>query len=393
MSIRSIQLLTLCCVSVLTTSVPCRGETPATDVATRLSAAVQKELDAGLFPGAVVLVGTPERILVHEAYGFAQVEPQQVPMQRDSLFDVASVTKVICAATAIGILKDRGQIDPRQPLTTYLPDHQGDGVDQISLWRLASHTSGFPDNPRVSYSGRLKGDAIFSRMLQETPSWPVNTRYQYACRNIILLSTIVERLSGQSFGDFCQKEIFVPLEMRDSAFNRIEPSPRVVATHHPVLGENHNRDGRDAGRAIGNAGLFTSAGDLSNFCQMMLGQGIWKGKRILSPETISEFTRPDEENRFPVRAFVWEVDLKSSHRPQRMSPSAYGHSGNTGISVWIDPDKQVYAIVMTNRNHPRLTTTASGKEPTSTQRGIQQYRARGRIADAALEALGYGDEG
>jgi CubicO group peptidase (beta-lactamase class C family) len=303
-------------------------------------------------------------------------------MQQDSIFDVASVTKVVCTATAAGICKDRGLLDPDAPMTKYLPDHQGKDVDQISLRRLASHTSGFAENPRVSREGRFKGDVVFAQMLKDNPKWPVNTHYEYACRNIIYLSTIVERVSGRGFGEFCQGEIFEPLEMRDSVFNRVEPSPRVVATHEGDHCQSHNPDTIHAGRAIGNAGLFTTAGDLSNFCQMMLGDGQWRGKRILSPETIADFTRNNQAPQFPGRGFIWETDLKSDHRPARMSDKAYGHSGFTGISVWIDPEKCVYTIVMTNRNHPEKV----GKQ---TNRGMEQYKARGRIADTALEALGY----
>jgi CubicO group peptidase (beta-lactamase class C family) len=354
-----------------------RAEAPAA-----IEQAVRREIDAKLFPGAVVLVGTADRVLYHEAFGFAQVKPLPVPMRKDSIFDVASVTKIVCTATAAGICKDRGLLDPDAPLTKYLPDHQGVGVEKIDLRRLASHTSGFAENPRVNQGGKLKGDAIFVHMLQDTPKWPVNTHYEYACRNIILLSTIIERVTGQTFGEFCGKEIFEPLEMRDSAFNHVDPTPRVVATHHLVLGENHNGDGRDAGRAVGNAGLFTTAGDLSHFCEMMLGDGQWHGRRILTPETIADFTRNHQLPQFPGRGFIWETDLKSTHRPARMSDSAYGHSGYTGISLWIDPVKRLYTIVMTNRTHPT-------NEGNKTQRGIEQYRARARIADAALSALGY----
>ncbi len=355
----------------------------------KIAAAVNKELNAKLFPGAVVLVGAPDRVLYHESFGFAQLKPREVPMQKDSIFDVASVTKVVCTATAVGICKDRGWLDPDASMKKYLPDHQGAGVDKISLRRLASHTSGFAENPRVSQGGKLKGEALFARMLQDEPRWPVNTQYQYACRNIIYLSTMVERVTGKSFGEFCAAEIFAPLEMTDSAFNRVKPSPRVVATHYATLGENHNADGRDAGCAIGNAGLFTTAGDLSHFCEMMLHGGVWRGRRILSAETIADFTKENQLEKLPGRGFVWETDVKSNHRPRRMSAAAYGHSGYTGISLWIDPEKQVYTLVLTNRTLPPADGSSPAIEPKSSPRVQDQYQARGRIADAALEALGY----
>lgn len=196
------------------------------------------------------------------------------------------------------------------------------------------------------------------------------------------IARAVERVSGQPFGEFCQEQIFKPLEMKDSAFNRIEPSLRVAATHHPVLGENHNADGRDAACAIGNAGLFTTAVDLSHFCEMMLGGGQWRGRRVLSAETVADVTRNVQLPQFPGRGFIWETDPKSTHRPARLSGAAYGHSGYTRISLGIDPQKQVYTLVLTNRTLPKAVGRA-------TPLGIQQYQARGRIADAMLEAFGY----
>jgi len=355
----------------------------------QVARAVQAELDARLFPGAVVLVGTPDRVLYHEAFGWARVVPRRVPMRRDSVFDIASVTKVVCTGTAVGILHDRGQIHPDAPLTKYLPDHQGRDVDRITLRHLGAHLSGFPDNPRVSHGGRVRGEQVFEQLLLEDPSWPVGSRYQYACRNTIVLSTMIERITGRTFADFCTAEILQPLEMNDSVFTRIEPTDRVVATHHPVLGEDHNADGRDAGRAVGNAGLFSSALDLANFCRMMLNDGDWKGRRLLSPATIADFTSTVIDPKLTGRAFIWEVDRKSVHRPESMSARAYGHAGSTGISLWIDPELRVYTLVMTNRNHPIEEGLPLGvTEPKDSPRGIEQYKARSRIADAALAALG-----
>ena len=370
----------------LITGVVCalHADEPATNptAAVAIEQAIRREIDAKLFPGAVVLIGTPDRVLYHEAFGYAQVQPELVTMQKDSIFDVASVTKIVCTATAAGICKDRGLLDPDAPMTKYLPDHKGKDVDKITLRRLASHTSGFAENPRVSREGKWQGDAVFAHMLQDNPKWPVNTHYEYACRNIIFLSTIVERVTQRSFGEFCAKDIFEPLEMRDSVFNRVEPSPRVAATHDGDHCISHNPDTIHAGRAIGNAGLFTTAVDLSHFCEMMLWGGEWHGRRILSPETIADFTRNNQSPQFPGRGFVWETDLQSNHRPARMSESAYGHSGFTGISVWIDPGKRVYTEVLTNRNHPQKVSKLA-------PRGVEQYKARARIADAALLALGY----
>src|SRR5690606_1640691 len=129
----------------------------------------------------------------------------EVPMQPDTLFDVASVTKAVAAATACALCVDRGLLDPDAPMSRYLPDHQGAGIDKITLRHLAAHTSGFAADPRLHAGG--KGDAFFQGMLRESPSWPVGTRYEYADRNTIVLGVIVERATGLPFGEFCTKEI------------------------------------------------------------------------------------------------------------------------------------------------------------------------------------------
>lgn len=353
------------------------GMLRAEEKAAEVAAAVRRELEAGLFPGAVVMLGTKEAIRYHEAFGFAQIEPIRVPMVKDSIFDMASVTKVVATATACGICADQRLLDPDAPLTKYLPDHQGRGVDRICLRRLASHTSGFAESPNLGSKG--KGEAMFQAMLRESPQWEVNTHYQYACRNVILLSTIVERVTGKPFGEFCTERIFKPLGMRESVFDRVPASPRVVAgAEYVPLGVTHNRDNLAAGRPIGNAGLFSTAADLARFCQMMLWGGCLGGTRILSEKTIADFTRTNQLPQFPGRGFLWETDPKSLHRPTKLSPTSYGHGGFTGQSLWIDPEKKVFLLVLTNRTHPK---NVAGP------RKDEQYRARARIGDAMLAAF------
>lgn len=354
--------------------------TGPSDVKGEIAKVVQAELDSKIFPGAVVVLGTPEGVLYHEAFGFSQVTPEATPMERASIFDVASITKVVCTATAVGICMDLGLICLGASLMKYLPDHQGKGVDGIHLRSLGSHVSGFSDPMNTE----IYGDEMFSQMLKNDPTYPIDSCYTYSCYNSILLGIVVERVTGRPFGEFCRDNIFQPLRMTESSFNRIEPSSRVVSTHHLILGENHNSFGRWAGRAVGNAGLFTTASDLTHFAEMMLNDGTWCGQRILSPGTIADLTAPYHLSKFPRHAFLWEIDQGSSHRPALMSAAAYGHGGSTGISLWIDPHQKVYTLVMTNRTHPRLDEFPSGKEPASSPRVSEQCRARGRIADAVL---------
>ena len=345
--------------------------------AAAISRAVQQEIDAGLFPGAVVLVGRPGEVLYHEAFGHAQVVPEKVAMRKDHIFELASVTKVVATGTAFGVCVDDGLLRFDMPIAQALPELSGKQIDRITVDHLATHTSGF-DNAK--YHGRAQGEAMLELMLGASPQWETGSRYHYSCLNVILLGRMVERASGQRLDAFCDTRIFRPLGMRDTRFGPLSPSARVVPSGAPEIGQIEDEQARMAGRPVGNAGLFSTAADLARFCQMMLGGGQLDGVRILSGETHGRMTRNHLQPPLPARGFCWEMDPKALHRPGRLSERAYGHSGHTGQSIWIDPEKQVYVIVLTNRNHPKMV---------GGERKTQQYRARARIGDAALDALGY----
>jgi serine-type D-Ala-D-Ala carboxypeptidase len=339
--------------------------------------AVQQEIDAGLFPGAVVLVGRPGQVLYKEAFGDAQIVPDKFKMHTDHIFDLASVTKVVATGTAFGICVDDGRIRFDTPIAQALPELSGRGIESITVEHLATHTSGF-DNAK--YWQRAQGEAMLELMLGASPQWKPGSRFYYSCLNMILLGRMVEHASGQRLDAFCQARIFRPLGMHDTAFGPLCRSPRVVPSGAPEIGQIEDEQARVAGRPVGNAGLFSTAGDLARFCEMMLGGGRLGDVRILSQESHRRMTRNQLAPPLPAHGFAWDMDLHASHRPSRLSEKAYGHSGHTGQSIWIDPEKQVYLIVLTNRNHPKRIDG---------ERKTQQYQARARIGDAALRLLGY----
>lgn len=352
------------------------AKTLAEDKITSLRDFMTEELATPPYPipGVVVMIGTPEEVLFHEAVGLAQVIPHEIPMQPDTIFDVASVTKAVAASTACALCVDRGLLDPDAPMSRYLTDHRGSGIDKITLRHLAAHTSGFAANPRLYSWG--EGDAFFEGMLWESPSSPPGTRYEYADRNTIILGVIVERVTGLPFGEFCSREIFQPLGMTDSTFNATPHLDRVAGTHIEA-GVSHNTDTLTAGRPIANAGLFTTAPDLARFCRMMLREGVQEEKRFLSAEVIRDFTRNYLAPEFPPHGFVWATG-DEPYRPGRLSASAYGHGGWTGTALWIDPEKQIFALMLGNRIHPKVLGGDSR---------VPQYNKLARIADRILGAL------
>ena len=350
------------------------GESAAAEAIRR---AAGREIDAGLFPGAVVLVGTPDKVLYHEAFGHARLVPDKVAMRKDHIFGLASVTKVVATGTAYGVAVDDGLLEFDAPIGSVLSEMKGEGVEAITARHLATHTSGLSNQ---KYHDRARGDEMLQRMLTATPQWPVDTRYEYACLNAILLGRMIEQTSGRRLDEFCRTRIFEPLGMVDTAFGPLPASPRVVPSGAPRIGQIEDGQARAAGRPVGNAGLFSTAADLARFSEMMLGRGSRHGVRILSESTHASMTRNLLRAPLPARGFCWEMNPRASHRPTRLSEAAYGHSGHTGQSIWIDPQKSVYVIVLTNRNHPEMGVGEKKR---------RQYEARSRIGDAALEALGY----
>ena len=339
--------------------------------------AVQREIDAGLFPGAVLLVGRPGRVLYEGAFGHARIVPDKLKMRTDHIFDLASVTKVVATGTALGVCVDQRRLRFDMPIREALPGLSGAGIDAVTVTHLATHTSGF-DNTK--YWARAQGDAMLDLMLGASPQWKPGGRYYYSCLNMILLGRMVEQASGQRLDAFCEARIFRPLGMRDTTFGPLKPSPRVVPSGAPEIGQIEDEQARLAGRPVGNAGLFSTAADLARFCEMMLGEGRLGDVRILSQASHRAMTHNRLAAPLPARGIAWDMDPQALHRPKRLSEKAYGHSGHTGQSIWIDPERQVYVIVLTNRNHPKMV---------GGERKTRQYQARARIGDAALRLLRY----
>lgn len=334
---------------------------------------VEKGIQEGYYAGAVVLAGRSDRILMHEAFGHAQLQPAQIPMRKDSIFDLASVTKVVATATACAVCVDEGLVDLDKPARQYLSDLSGKGVELVTVRQLGSHTSGF-DNTK--FTPRYQGDAMLSAMLAASPHDPPGSRFQYSCLNFILLSMLVEEAAKQPFSTFCENRIFSPLGMKDTRFGPVPPGRRVVAMKEKT-GQISDMQARLAGKPVGNAGLFSTAADLARFCRMMLGEGKLGDTRILSQSIVQKITHDASASKVG-RGFGW--DLRPEGRPRGLSDATYYHTGWTGQSLWIDPKSDLYVIVLTNRNHP--------KEKPSLYDKAKQFRIH--IAEVVLNELGSG---
>lgn len=349
---------------------------------------MERAVQEGLIPGGVVLIGHDGQVVYQKAYGSRALIPHREPMTLDTIFDAASLTKVIATTPAIMRLFEQGQIRLNDPVTKYLPEFQG-GHSDITIRNLMTHFSGLrPDlDLKPAWSGY---DTGVQRALIDKPAGPPGVRFVYSDINFILLAEIVHRLSGKMLNEYARENVFEPLGMHETTFlppaslrPRIAPTEINPVTGQPLRGEVHDDTARYMGGVTGNAGVFTTAGDLAKFAQMMLdagqvnsdgGQG--NGVRLFSAATVQKFTSPQSPADQPIlRGLGWDIDSPySSNRGELFPIGSYGHTGYTGTSMWIDPFSHSYVIILTNAVHPH--------------RGHSVVSLRSRVATIAASAFG-----
>ena len=319
-----------------------------------LDAVVEAAVRDGLIPGAVLIVGHDGKIVHRKAYGARALVPQREPMTADTIFDIASLTKVVATTPALMKLFEQGKLRINDPVTSYLPDFQG-GRSDITVRDLLTHFSGLPpdlnlDPPWTGYETGIR------RALIEKPTSPPATRFVYSDINFELLGEIVHRLGGKPLDEYAREAVFAPLGMKETSFHPT-PSPRIApteidpATGAPFRGVVHDPTARYMGGVAGHAGVFSTAADLAKYAQMMLDDG----GQLFSPLTVQKFTSPNSPpDQSVLRGLGWDIDSGySAPRGELFPIGSYGHTGFTGPSLWIDPASKTYVILMTNSVHPR----------------------------------------
>jgi len=354
---------------------------PAFSGAAAMDEQINQAVQSGLIPGAVLVLGHNGQIVYQKAYGERALIPRREVMTLDTIFDAASLTKVVATTSAVMKLFDQGKIRLNDPVTAYLPEFE-DGHSDITIRNLMTHFSGLrPDlDLKPAWSGYETG---IHRALIDKPARPPGVRFVYSDINFILMGEIVRRLSGQSLAEYTHANIFQPLGMSDTMFQppaslrpRIAPTEIDPATGQPLRGVVHDDTSRFMGGIAGHAGLFTTAADLAKFAQMMLNGGELNGVRIFSAATVEKFTTPQSPADQPIlRGLGWDIDSPySSNRGDLFPIGSYGHTGFTGTSLWIDPYSKSYVILLTNFVHPH--------------RGKSLSSLRSRVATIAAASFG-----
>ncbi|MCL4458186.1 MAG: DUF1343 domain-containing protein [Nitrospirae bacterium] len=318
---------------------------------------VESEINSGNIPGAVILIGTPEKIIYRRAFGYRSIEPKRVPMTEDVIFDAASLTKVIATTTAVMQLAEKGKLDIDALAYKYWPSLKANGKKNITVRHLLTHYSGL--KPDLKLKPKWSGCKTAIKMIiRERPQSQPGTRFIYSDINFEILGEIVRRVSGLELDAYCAKNIFKPLGMRDTTFKpsramRDRIAPTEYHEGRMLHGEVHDPTCYRMGGVAGHAGLFSTADDISIFAQMLLNGGSIDNARILRPETIEKMTVPQSPANKKLRGFGWDMDAPfASNRDGLFPVGLYGHLGYTGTSLWIDPVSKIYVIVLTNRVHP-----------------------------------------
>jgi uncharacterized protein YbbC (DUF1343 family)/CubicO group peptidase (beta-lactamase class C family) len=347
----------LCC-AALTVSVACAQTFSAGPA---LDAAIQKGIQQGRLPGAVLIVGHDGKVVYRKAYGDRALVPKTEAMTANTIFDCASLTKVIATTTSLMKLFQEGKFRLNDRITEYIPEFQG-GKSNITIRNLMTHFSGLqPDVPlKTPWSGYEHGIYLAE---VDPPAGPPGARFVYSDINFILLGELVHRLSGESLADYSRQNIFLPLGMKDTMFlppasliPRIAPTEEMAKGEAPLRGVVHDPTARNMGGVAGHAGLFSTADDLARFAQMILNGGELDGVRIVSPMTIEKFTEPQSPpNQSVLRGLGWDIDSPlSGNRGELFPLGSFGHTGFTGTSIWIDPSSKTYVILLANSVHPHL---------------------------------------
>jgi uncharacterized protein YbbC (DUF1343 family)/CubicO group peptidase (beta-lactamase class C family) len=332
-------------------------------------------------PGAVIVVGHNGQVVYRKAYGSRALVPRREEMTVDTIFDCASLTKVVATTPALMQLWEQGKFRMNDPVAKYIPEFAQNGKEDINIRELLVHYSGLPEDLELTPKWEGK-DTGYRMAFGVTPSRPEGSAFVYSDINFIVLGALVERLSGESLDEYALKHVFAPLGMKDTRY--VPPAtwlPRIAPTeedenHHLIHGVVHDPTSRRMGGVAGHAGVFSTADDLAIFAQALLDGG----RGILTAATVSKMTAPQQPaTATSVRGFGWDIDSPySTNRGELLPVGSYGHTGFTGTSMWIDAATQTYVILMTNAVHMNAVPGSNGGNVIS---------LRTRVATAVAAAL------
>ena len=349
---------------------------------------IERAIADKAFPGATVAIGYRGKVSLH-AFGNLSYVANSAAIETHTMYDIASLTKVVATTTLVAKLAEGDfpvPLDLDARVERYLPEWatgpQPEWRHQVTVRHLLTHTSGLPAFKEYWRTSKNKQDTL-TKIFAEPLEYEPGTKEIYSDLGIILMAEIIERLTGRTLDDLARTYIFAPLAMKDTMFRPPKTLwPSIAPTeidnnlrHRLVQGEVHDENAFAIGGVSGHAGLFSTAPDLAAFCQMLLNGGVYAHHRILRRSTIAQFTTPQQLSS-GTRTLGWAVPTEGGSSGHYFSVHSFGHTGFTGTSIWIDPDRQLLVVLLTNRVHP-----------TRENQKIAQLRPA--FHDAVMQALGF----
>jgi beta-N-acetylhexosaminidase len=329
-----------------------------------LSKLLEQGVAEGAFPGGVLAVGHRGRLAVY-ASGKLSHAASAAKVDADTIYDTASLTKPVVTTTLVAMLYEQGQLDIGAPVGRYLPEWtRGANAEQrarVTVAHLLAHASGLPAHEDYFLKSRGRAE-ILARAVAQPLTYEPGSQTIYSDIGFILLGAIVESLTGRGLDELARERIFAPLGMTNTMFRppkslraRIASTERTGARKQVVRGEVHDENAWAMGGVAGHAGMFSTGPDLAIFCQMLLNGGIYGHERILYRKTVAEFTSANSLAA-NTRTLGWNVPTERSSSGKYFSKQSIGHTGFTGTSIWIDPTKELFVVLLTNaaRVHANL---------------------------------------
>jgi CubicO group peptidase (beta-lactamase class C family) len=319
----------------------------------RAEESVQEEIRRGAFPGAALAVGRWSHVVIERGMGRTGSFPGDPAVDPDlTVYDLASLTKVVGTTSAVMLLVEDGRMGLDDPVSAYLPEYVGGGRERVTIRHLLTHTSGLPD--WANLTGPTERDVLAAAVrvpLQNAPGM----RVRYTDVGFVILWAAAERAAGEPLYRLLDRRLFAPLAMHSTTFNMGEGCRRCAGTARAqgaaFQGRVHDPISRRMGGITGNAGLFSTVHDVARFAAMMANGGVLDGVRVFREQTVREFTRRQPGT--GTRALGWDTPGEPGSGPagSRVSSRSFGHTGFTGTSIWIDPDRGTWVVLLANRTY------------------------------------------
>lgn len=330
----------------------------ASDFFLEVDLLIEKAISDSAFPGAVLLVSKDEKIMHEKAYGNYTYQQKSSKMKASTIFDLASVSKVVGTTSAAMMLIDQGKMNLDDKVSKYLPEFGNNGKENITIRNLLLHNAGLAPFKKY-YDVYSTSEEVVNDIMNLAPEQEPGSKYVYSDLGMITLQRVMEKVSGKSLDNFLEENLFKPMIMNSTMYN---PPAEVKDSCAPtefddfyrmrqLQGEVHDERAFMLNGVAGHAGLFSNAPDLAKFLQMILDKGNYKGKQFIKPETVELFTTKQSEQ--STRGLGWDTKSpEGSSAGQYFSMLSWGHTGYTGTSVWTDPELKTFVILLTNRVYP-----------------------------------------